>query len=98
MRLFRRRCVRTSQRQVFRPSRACLIQLERKVEEMESDTLRSRSFHVIRLQESESHTEEIINRLGTVPLFHRNTSKDCKPTSEFEARQLVTLSEGAGFW
>ena len=35
---------------------ACLFQLERKVEERESDTLRSVSFRVIRLQESESHT------------------------------------------
>ena len=32
---------------------ACLFQLERKVEERESDAVRSRSFHVIRLQESE---------------------------------------------
>ena len=54
---------------------ACLSQLERKVEERESDAVRSGSFHVIRLQESESHTEEIINRLRTLPLFHRNTSK-----------------------
>ena len=29
----------------------------------------------MRLQESESHTEEIINRLRTVPLFHRHTSE-----------------------
>ena len=32
---------------------ACLFQLERKVEERESDAVRSGSFHVIRLQESE---------------------------------------------
>ena len=53
MRLFRRHHVRRSQREVFRPSCACLFQLERKVEERASDTLRGRSFHVIRLQESE---------------------------------------------
>ena len=54
------------------PGRACLFQLERKVGERESHPLRSGSFLAIRLQESESHTEEIINRFRTV---HRNTSK-----------------------
>ena len=52
-----------------------LFQLERKVEERKSGALRYWAFHVIRLQESESHTEEIINRFRTVLLFHRNTSK-----------------------
>ena len=52
------------------------FQLERMVEERERHSLRGGSLHVIRLQESESHTEEIINRFRTVPLFHRNTSKD----------------------
>ena len=75
MRLFRRYCVRRSQREVFRPGGACLFQLERKVEEREIDAERSGSFHVIRLQESKSHTEEIINRFSTFPLFHRKTSK-----------------------
>ena len=64
---------------LFRPWALVFCQLERKVEERESDTLRGRSFHVIRLQESESHTAEMsANRpQANCNLFHRNTLTNC---------------------